>query len=197
MKEQVLEWLEKTPLNEMGEAFLILAQRVYEHRKKNKGYVPLEIFESCVSLGGHYLCHEIVVSLVDDSGGFVGLALKKRSGADEAGWKGKFQIVGVSTRPTDGPNEVYRRLEMEIFGKETGRCNEETLNHLGMEVHNEPERRVTCWTNIWMLKVASLDGFSGEWKVFANTDDLSIVEHQRRTLAWVKNLRRPLLADLR
>ena len=197
VKKLVLWWIRETPLNKMGDFFLSLAKRVDEHRKKNKGYVPLEIFESCVALGGHYLCHEIVVSVVDDSGKFIGFALKKRSGADETSWKGQFQIVGVSTRPTDGPDEVFRRLQQEIFGKEAGHYDKEALNHLGMEVHNEPERHVTCWTNVWMLKIRKLDGFSGEWKIFADTDNLSIVDHHRRTLEWAKNLSRPFLTDLR
>ncbi len=192
-KNELLKFVETTELKDLAEVFAILAKRTYEHRKNNNGFVPREIFASCIGLGGGYLCAEIVVEVEGK-----GYALKKRNNSNEESWENQYQIPGCAVRITDNQEKVFARLSDEIFGKEIIDL-ENQISYLGCEIHDEPERLATCWTLMYKLTIQekNLNQLSGEWKIFQNTDNARIIDHHRNTLKWASNPNRPLFADLR
>lgn len=197
MDEAIRLYLRETPLDQLGEAFDILAERVYAHRGANRGFVPREIFAFCVCLGGVYPCVEVVIEVVDArTGDRIGYALKKRTGGSEEGWEGQFQIVGTACRMTDDQFSIRMRLASEIFGDEAPPLEQGRLTLLGNEIHDEPERWAACWTAVYLLKIDSLKGFVDEWQIFTDPDDLSIIDHHRNTLKWAMDPQRPALARL-
>lgn len=75
----------ETPLNELGEVFRILVERLYAHRKINNGFTPKEIFEQCVGMSGMSVSVQIINEVIDGTGGHmrhIGYALKRRDDAE-------------------------------------------------------------------------------------------------------------------
>lgn len=185
MNDALLKILEKTPLEELGPVFEILARRVYNHRKQNNGYVPLSIFPFCVGLGGVYPCVEIVV--IDSENGLP--MVKKRNSKSEHGYQNEFQVPGVTARITDGPIDVLNRAFRELFGLDLqfDYCDFPNLEMVGIEIHDEPYRRATCWTLVYKYFLPSglRKVLVGEWKyVHPPYDDPEVVDHHRATLSW-------------
>jgi len=191
--KEMIDSMSGMTLQELAPIFNHLAHRVYQHRRGNKGYVPLEIFASCIGIGGVYSCVEIVVETEGENG--KGYLLKRREKEEEQGWEGLYQIPGVAARITDNPAEIFARLASEIFGQK----REMDLQYLGCEIHDEPKRLATSWTLIYLLKIGwpEIEKLSGSWKFFADADDPLIIGHHQKTLKWASQPNRPLLADLR
>lgn len=202
---KLVKWLvlwraRNAPLNEMGELFLILAQRVYEHRKKNKGYVPIEIFESCLGMAGVSVSVQIVNEVVDEAGKRIGFALKKRE-ANEAGedYRGLYHNTCCTFRTFDTPEDALNRDAEETFGN----VSEENLELLGITIHDEPERRSACVTVMHRRKVRPEDvnRFVGEWKIFSDeairNRNPNIVDSNWYQLDWVMAEGRKLFANVR
>lgn len=200
MNQQLLQLVQEAPLSDLAPVFEILAERVYQHRKENNGYVPLQIFPFCVGIGGVYPCVEVIVYLDEPSRG-ARIFFKKREGTSEQGWEGQYQIPGVAGRITDSPADIFGRLAKELFGHDADAESLKNLNFVGIEIHDETERRATCWTLVYDLTVdyMSKRPVGGEWKLINMlSEDGTIIDHHRKTLEWYLTLQnRPLFVDLR
>ncbi len=183
----VEEWAKKTPLEEMGNVLKIVAERLDEHRKGNKGFTPKSIFEPCLGIGLGYGAHEMMI-IVMDGPVRTGVMLKLRS-KDELSWAGFYQIPGVVEQPLDTEQTVINRLSKEIYGEE-GRLRADLSfcggRFLGIETHYETERKCDCRTALWKMPVSRLDlpSLSGQWSLFTpdRFDSELIVDHHRNTL---------------
>ncbi len=200
MKKLVLWWVRRMPLNELGELFLLLVRRVYEYRKEHKGYVPLEIFEACLGMGGVSVSVQIVNEVVDENGNRIGFALKRRE-SNEAGsaWANLYHSTCCTARMPDVPKDALDRDTKETFGN----VPEEKLEFLGVTIHDEPERWSSCYTVMYRRKVSfeDVNKFIGEWKVFAAEDiknrHQKIVDHNWYLLDWVMDEKREPFANVR
>ena len=194
---EICQKIKEVPLSELGEVFALLAKKIDNYRKKNNGFLPLEVFKYCISIGGGYLCAEIVITSTDGNGYY----LKKRNAPEEEDWKGQYQIPGTFIRATDTPEDFFDRLSEEVFGKNGTRIAMRDIEFIGTETHDEPERSATCWTVIWLLPIedSQVDLLSGDWQFFKQKDmeDLRIVDHHRNTLKWVSQTLRDIFVDLR
>ncbi|MDO8594548.1 MAG: hypothetical protein Q7R93_03465 [bacterium] len=199
VSSELLKWVQAAELKALGPLFHMLAQKVFMHRKANGGLVPPEIFPSCVGIGGVYPCVEVAIRVLGHGNNTVGYVLKKRGNAEQ-GWNGLYGIPGVSGLTIDSPSKMFSRLGTKIWGEKTDLFRR--LAFVGVEMHDEPERDgVTCWTMMYCMNIALSEQkeLSGQWKLFlgVHLDDPSIVPHHRKTLAWIDNPDRPLLANLR
>lgn len=199
-KQKMLETVAKIPLNELGELFRSLVQRVYEHRKQNKGYVPLEIFEACLGMGGMSVSVQIVNEVVDRDGNRIGFALKKRESSEAgAAWANLYHSTCCTARMLDVPEDALNRDTKETFGS----VPTENLEFLGVTIHDEPERWSSCYTVMHRRRVGLDDvkNFVGEWKIFTETDIRSrnpeIVDHNWYLLDWVMDENREPFANVR
>ncbi len=199
-KEKVLEFIGGAPLKELREVFLRLVERVYAHRKANKGYVPVEIFEPCLGMGGVTVSVQIVNEVIGADGKRIGFALKKRE-ANESGdaWKDLYHSTCCTMRMTDAPEDALGRDTKETFGA----IPSEKPEFLGVTIHDEPERWSACVTIMHRRKVRAEDmrQFVGEWKIFTEADvrahDPQIIDHNWYLLEWVLDERRPPFSDVR
>lgn len=196
-KDELLEMFKSLSLVERADFLKNTAEKVHLWRQENNGYVPREIFASCVGIGGVYPCVEMVIEIATEKGDWGGYALKKRGG-NEQDWEGQYQIVGVAGLSTDSPADIFKRIEEEIHGP-GGYPVERVPIFVGVEIHNEPERYATCWTLTYKLRVSrhEIKRFSGDWKIFTDVDSLEIVDHHRKTLRWVMSASPNEFVDLR
>jgi len=181
------------PLEKLKTVFAMLAKKVLGHRLAHNGFVPREVFEYCIAIGGGYLCAEIVVAASDGKSYW----LKLRDSEEEAGWKNKYQITGVAIRATDSPWHFLSRLYSEIFGDnfaEVINSGDVTarLVYKGIETHDESEEgRGTCWTAVWLLSITEEEEklLDGTWTRFSfdGLDNEEIVVHHGPMLEWVTN----------
>ncbi|MDD4902425.1 MAG: hypothetical protein PHE24_04810 [Patescibacteria group bacterium] len=197
MEANFFQALKNSPLDQLGDVFKMLADKVFAHRRENKGYVPLAIFPYCVGIGGIYPCVEMIVEVRSLLGTPIGYALKKRS-AEEQAWQGKYQIVGVAGRITDQPKNIFNRLTTEIFGQNK-LAEYKKADFIGIEIHDEPERQATCWTAVWKISIRKnqFPLLSGDWKIFNQFENDGIIDHHRKTLGWAANPAREVFVDLR
>ncbi len=193
MSGGVSERLAEEKLGNLQGVFSLLAKKVLDHRKDNHGLVPLQVFTSCLTIGGCYTCFEVLHRVKGEDNQSLGYALKKRDPSDQ-GWSGQWHIVGTVQRMTDDQGDVFRRLTTESFGEVSGDLlNPSDLEFLGIEIHFEPVRNATALTLIFRNKVRDGSLLKGNWKVFTDFDDPEIVDHHRRTLKWAEDPHRPVL----
>lgn len=191
----------ETPLNELGEVFRVLVERLYAHRKANNGFTPREIFEQCVGMSGMSVSVQIVNEVVAPSGEHIGYALKQRD-ATEIGdeWAGLYHSTCTTARMPDTPTMMLGRDTKETFG--VTRQGEE-LEFLGVTIHDEPERWSSCLTVMHRRRVTAdqVAQFTGTWKIFSDDDiryhHKEIIDHNWYLLEWVLDENRPLFADVR
>lgn len=201
LSHEILRVVENSPLEELTDLFKILACKVYEHRRMHRGFVPFEIFEQCLGIGGIAVGVEVVLSLPRQCGIVATpFALKRRKGEAELSWTGMFQIPGAMARTNVGIADLLDKVSNEIFGNGGRRLSQAELLFAGNTIQNEPERLVTCWTPVFTLPVPTLEGLNldGEWKVYpGELTEHEVVDHHRETLAWLDSPFRPMVADLR
>lgn len=200
-KEGTLEWLAETPLNELGEVFKVLVERVYQHRKANNGFTPKEIFEQCVGMSGMSSSAQIVNEVVDATGRHVGYALKQRDSSELGdAWAGLYHSTCTTARITDTPATTLGRDTKETFGVTKP---EEKLEFLGVTIHDEPERWSSCMTVMHRRKVTEeqVAQFTGVWRIFSDDNirnhHKDIIDHNWYLLEWVLDPNRPMFADVR
>ena len=193
----LIEWARNVPLSALGEIFQILAERIYNHRKRNNGHVPGDIFESCLSMAGMSVSIQVVNVVVDDNRETMGFALKQRS-ESEIGekWTNLYHSTCSTGLLIDTPISVLDRISEETFGFINTNDN---VEFLGVTIHDEPERHCACLTVVHRRKIKTTDvgSFLGTWKIFTNIHDKNIIDHNQYILEWVSDPNRPLFANLK
>jgi hypothetical protein len=199
--DDLVRWLEETPLAKLAFVFKILVQRVYSHRLANKGFVPPEIFESCIGMSGVAASVQIVNEVVDAGGDHLGYALKLREEGEVGdAYKGTYHNTCCSVRLFDTPATALGRDTKEAFGRE---LPDEELEFLGVTIHDEPARFGADMTVMHRRKVTleQMQGFVGTWRMFTNAEVLArdplIVASNCDQLSWVMDPKRPPFADVR
>jgi len=198
--QKILAMVDKAPLAQLGELFALLARKVAKHRGKNNGFVPFEVFASCLGIGGGYVCFEVIPLLELEGNQFGGYALKLRGENGEQGWEGQYQIPGVVFTST--PEAAFERLSKEVYGENHPvRLDQSNLEFVGIETHYEEERGARCFSLVWKFRLQKrrvMSLLSGRWEAFSNLDDQRIIGHHRRTLRWASQPKetRPVFADL-
>ncbi|MEK7584326.1 MAG: hypothetical protein AAB490_03705 [Patescibacteria group bacterium] len=202
MDSLVLDAIRTTPLAEMGALFKILAARIYEHRRSHKGFVPLELFEWCMAIGGMQAALEVLPILPAVCGSpTTRFALKHRTGKKESSWQGLYQIPGATAVPDRGPRDLLNRVSAEFYGQHGRTLLFDELVYVGTEVHNEPERLSSCLTVVYVKHIQALAELDGAWRIFTDVDleqdNAEIVDHHRETLKWLLRWEQPGVVDLR
>lgn len=191
LNRSIVAWfLRNTPLKDLGPEMEILAERCYRNRLANKGYVPLEIFEACIGIGGNYPCAQIIVEVVKD-GQHAGYALRQRdSGEIGTEWAGMYHNVCTAVRMGETAEQVLARDFSDITGIAPA-VND--LEYVGTNLQSEPERLADAVTTIWKIKVKESDvsHFKGAWKVFTDLNDPTIIDHMQAILKWAFDPDRP------
>lgn len=197
--EQILDWARTAPLKELAPLLRLLAARLYEHRLAHNGYVPPELFEPSLGIGGVTVSSQIVNEVVDADGKRIGFALKRRE-KGEIGWEGLHHNTCCTFRLTDTPDSALLRNVRETFQEIPA---EEELEVLGVTVHHEPERQATCVTLMYRRQVAHQDvvrRFAGTWKLFSEEDirnrNPELVDHNCWQLEWVMDKSRETFAAI-
>ena len=72
-RKEVLAYLKKKSLKALGPEFTALVKKTHGYRKDHKGFVPLEVFNQCVGIGGRYKCVEICTLVFNNQGERSGL----------------------------------------------------------------------------------------------------------------------------
>ena len=192
--EVALEHLRTVALVELAPHLRILADRVNEHRLKNDGLTPKQLFVQCLELGLTYTCIELVIWVQDDHGNVCGVVLKRRDRSDQ-GWHGKLTISGVALRPFDTLIQAQEHLLQEIASNENLRAilRSAFAMPVYLEVHREDTdatvegRRVNCLTAVYshsIPKSAMLELQPGfEYIPVTDIAIDAIVDHHRATLA--------------
>lgn len=191
----LLNLLQQTPLEELGPAFKILADRLHEHREKNNGYTPPEIFLSALEIGTSYACLGLALLVKDVAGTIIGAMLKCRSKAEQD-WAGQKAIPDFALMPFETLAQAQVRLTALVTDDPELRVL--LLNHIMeawtlTEVHREdPERRVNCLTGVYAITVT--DDMRAKLKEeftfvpLEQFNDESIVAHHRPVLARLVKL---------
>jgi hypothetical protein len=200
-KEMVLDYLTSTPLKDLGDEFSVLTSRVYANRQANKGYVPLEIFEQCVGLGGMSVSVQIVNAVMDADGKHIGFALKQRDASEAGeGWASLYHSTCTTGRLPDTPESALERDTKEAFGHASPG---KKPGFLGVTIHDEPERCSSCLTVMHLRTVTEkeVSAFVGRWRIFSEADvrhhHEDIVDHNWYLLEWVLDFDRPKFANVR
>ncbi|HAM88384.1 MAG: hypothetical protein US83_C0005G0001 [Candidatus Falkowbacteria bacterium GW2011_GWC2_38_22] len=197
MSKEIIDFLKNAPLKDLKEVFSVLADRVYEHRLANQGFVPLEIFESCLGIAGVSISVQIVNQVVDDQGNSIGFALKLRQ-SDEVGWQNLYHNTCTTGRIGDTPASALTRDQRETFGEIP---KNDKLECLGCTINVETERRSSCLTVMYVrkIKLEDMSSFIGTWKFFSNQQvidhDEQIVNYNWHQLEWVIDQSRSLFSS--
>ena len=199
--ELAVEFVRTTPLNQLGEVFKVLAERLYVERRANNGFIPREIFERCVGMSGMSVSVQIVNELIDDKAQHLGYALKQRDSSELGdAWAGLYHSTCTTARMTDTPTSMLERNAKEAFGAPWING----LEFLGVTIHDEPERCSACLTVMYHRTVTLQEfaQFTGTWKTFSSYEDIrhhnkEIVDHNWYLLEWVCDRNRPIFADVR
>lgn len=192
----VLWSLKHAELRELGEVFKLLVEKVYRYRLANEGYVPVEIFEACVGMGGVSVSVQIVNEVIEN-GVHIGFALRKRGG-EEVGekWQGLYHSTCATASLLTTPESAFKRNTIDAFGYLP---TLDKLEKLGVTIHNEPERWSACVTIMYRRKVTreQVASFKGGWKIFTDIHDPLIIDHNQYLLEWVSDPDRKWFADVR
>ncbi len=161
--DELLTQARHVPLNELGPLMQILARRIREHRARNEGYTPAEIFEPSCVIGGATICFELVVWTPS------GLLLLKR-GDIEHSWNGYFHIPGSLLRPGEGGDHVMKRVMKEVFHMPTDAL-QNRIRYVGTNIRSDnSERYGNCSSIIWTIDLSEgerKDLAEGEWKTIS------------------------------
>lgn len=160
-QDEVIKWVEETPLEDMAEVLTVLADKVYQHRLQNDGYVPMAVFEQL--LGPVTVSVQLVHEVVNPHGKSIGFALRDRE-ANEAGevYEGQYHNVCTSWHWADESLEVaLQRNDKDAFQGTRGADWE----YLGVTVHHEVPRRNMDLTFMFRRKVfeSDLETMNGKW----------------------------------
>lgn len=116
-KQVFLDYLRDTNLTDLGEEFSVLAERLWAERKKNNGFIPREVFNQSVGMGGNYTTIIAIPQVVSESGEVLGYAHKMREAGDD-GYQEYYHQPGTLMRTTqpDPYGDALKRLTQEFFG---------------------------------------------------------------------------------
>jgi len=195
MKQELFQVLRDCSLEKLVGAMRILALRCYKYRRANNGYVPPRIFPSVLGISGIATAIEVIVEIGSQTPRQ--FALKLRDGRDTHGWPDQYEVTGVTGRMNVGVDELTHKLQKELFGDQQRLLCLEQLEFLGVTIQNEPERLVSCWTVLFLLKIQDPTELSGNWRVFSDPYSPEIIDHHREALRWVLDPKRQRFADLR
>lgn len=190
-EQQILNWIEKTQLEDMGTVLTALADKVYAHRLENKGFVPFAVFEQL--LGPVTVSVQIVHEVVDTSGARLGFALRKRE-ENEAGeaYENQSHSTCTSFRWIDDIESALDRDDSDAFA---GASNH-PIEYLGMTYHHEAPRRNMDMTFMHRrsIRLGDVDSMDGNWMVFSDNNIISgddrIIESNLHQLRWVMDANR-------
>ena len=195
---EVIEYLETAPLENLEKVFSVLAERVHKHRLAHQGCVPLAIFENCLGMSGMAVSVQIVNQVI--AGGLnIGFMLKLRE-ADEVGWQNLYHNTCTVGRLGDTPTSALGRNQEETFGYIP---KNDELEFLGCVIDDEPERRISCLTVMYLRKIQLKDAnsFIGRWSFFTNQQILNhdprIVNYDCTKIEWVLDKNCLVFADIR
>ncbi len=199
--EQMVGFIKTATWEELLPVIQALAERIYEHRKSNKGYAPPSVFEWLLGMGGVTVSVQIVNEVIDRGGRRIGFALKQRE-ATEAGadWANLYHSTCCTMLLFDTPEMALGRDTKDAFG-----CvpTKDEVEFLGVTIHDEPERRSACVTIMHRRKITERDlaVLQGTWRVFSEDavrdHHKKIVDHNWYLLEWVMDENRPRFADVR
>ena len=188
----------RAPWTELVPLMQALSGRLYAERQENpRGYTPKPIFELCLGMGGMFVSAQIVNEVVGPNGEHLGFALKKRDESDSGdAWRGMFHSTCTSGLIKDTPGTMLDRDTVEAFGFHP---EDDTIEFLGVTIHDEPERCGACLTVMHRRKVTMgmFSTFNGTWEIFKDVNDPRIIDHNRYLLQWVLDRGRPKFADVR
>jgi hypothetical protein len=116
-QEEFADYLRQANLTDLSEEFSILAEKLWEERRYNKGLIPYEVFNQSIGMGGSYTTIIAIPRVVNESGKVLGYAHKLREVGDD-GWSGYYHQPGTLMRTTqpDPFGEALQRLTQEFFG---------------------------------------------------------------------------------
>lgn len=201
LNKELLKKISGMDLRDMAEIFYVLAEKVYQYRQDNNGLVPSEIFEACLGIGGMTVSVQIINEVVGLLGEHVGYALRKRE-VNEIGeaWAGLYHSTCTVGNMIDTPETMLDRNIKQTYGISRP---SESLEFLGVTIHDEPERKSACLTVVHLRKITHKDteSFIGEWQVFSDNQiinhDKRIIDHNWYLLEWAMDQKRPQFADVR
>lgn len=189
----VAEYFRKTPLKGLHESTTALADVVYAHRLENRGFVPREVFESVMGVGGITVSVQIIHEVLDADGTPVGFALRLRDeGEVGEAYKGKYHNTCCSLRWTDTITSALERNDTDAFDETHGAL----LQYLGVTYHHEAPRRNMDLTFMYRrrISVEDITRMNGEWRFFSfesllcmlgkSAGELPIVESNLHQLLW-------------
>jgi hypothetical protein len=138
MENQIIHWLKNKDLKDLGEVFSVLAEKLWEERKQNRGLIPYEVFNQSVGMGGSYTTIIAIPRVIDGAGRILGYAHKMREAGDD-GWTSYYHQPGtlMRTHQPDPFGDSLKRLTEEFFG-ENEKYRGQKVTELGFGVTDIP-----------------------------------------------------------
>ena len=191
-EEKFLKYIQSKKLPELEKIMEVLSEKIYDFRKNNNSIVPLNVFKSCLAIGGISSVVELLIEVLEN-GRIIGYALKKRE-EHEADFHGQYHIPGTLARLDDSPDKIFSRIEKEISG--TRKINYLGVPYyFGLNIFNEIERKVIRTGLLYVAKVdiSEAKKFEGVWKILNGSEE-GIVKNNKDIIRWVKELNPPKFA---
>ncbi len=138
MQTQITDWLKDKNLKDLGEVFEVLAEKLWEERQSHEGFIPNQVFNQSVGMGGSYTTIIAIPRVVDETGRILGYAHKLREVGDD-GWAGYYHQPGTLMRTIqpDPFGDSLKRLTQEFFG-DNHQYQDQKITELGFAVTDIP-----------------------------------------------------------